>query len=406
MPASSLYLAMISVPARPRGECVLDFNLSGDQALLRDQIGRFVQERCGPDARPGHVTPAVGFDPENWALLAELGVLALPFDADAGGLGGTAEDVMIVAEGLGRGVVAEPWLSEILFAGGLIAKAGASAQKDKWLPAIMSGEAHLAVAFAEQQTRFAFDAAATRYDGENLHGSKTFVLAGSACDAFIVTAHGPDGTLGLFLIEADAPGLMRQAYRLIDGSPAAELYFSGAPAEAMDGGFAAFSEHIDSLRMPIAAELVGLMSILFETTLGYVRERKQFGAPIGSFQAIQHRMARQYLALEQSRSHLYRAALSDQPERRAAALAAKSYISTAAVRLGEEAIQLHGGMGVTDELIVGHAHKRALLLASLFGDADTEARRYLAATDAIEKRHLGHSRKAAPAEAALLEGDA
>jgi hypothetical protein len=357
----------------------LNFQLSAEQIMLRDQMHRFVDERFSPADRAGYTIPEAGHNAANWSLLADLGLLALPFASDCGGLGGAAEDIMVVSEVFGRGVVPEPLLSEILLAGAVLARAGTVAQKQRWLPAIMAGDAHLALAFAETGMHFDFEKASTVAKAGKLYGSKTFVMAGAACNAFIVTATAND-RLGLYLVATNAPGLTKRSYRLIDGAPAYELEFAATPAEALAGTGADLSAVVDEARIAISAELVGLMSLLLETTLDYVKVRKQFGAPIGSFQAIQHRLADLYVSVEQSRSLLYRAALAPHNERASAGIAAKSYISAAAVRLGEEAIQLHGGMGVTEELIIGHAHKRVLLLASLFGDADSEAQRYLSVT--------------------------
>lgn len=352
----------------------MDFLLNEEQQMLRDMVERFAADRYPAADRPTHRTPEAGHVAANWAMLAELGLLAMPFAAEAGGLDGSPAELMIVAEALGRGVVAEPVLAEVLMAGVLVERAGSVEQRERWLPGIIGGTAHLALAFAEPAARFAFDRADCRAAGGRLTGTKTFVMAGTACDGFIVTASD-----GLWLVEAEAAGLTKRSYRLIDGSPAIELTFENTPAQPMPGGLDALRDHVDALRVPIAAELVGLMATLFDLTLDYIKVRKQFGNPIGRFQALQHRMADQYLALEQSRSLLYRAALARGPDAARARLAAKSYISAAAVRLGEEAIQMHGGMGVTDELLVGHAHKRVLLLASLFGDSDTEALRYMEA---------------------------
>lgn len=355
----------------------MDFKIDEDQQMLRDMVERFVLDRYDPSQRPAHRIPAAGFDAANWALLAELGLLALPFGEEEGGLGGSAIDMMIVSEALGRGVVAEPFLPEILIAGQLLARAGTPEQKQRWLADIVSGAAHLALAHSEPDALFSLDAVTTRATDDHLTGTKTFVLGGTDTDGFIVSARDSSGKIGLFLVDAAAPGLTRQDYRLIDGSTAIEIRFENTPAGPMAGGFDMLLALVDSLRVPIAAEMLGLMSTLFDVTLDYIKVRKQFGTAIGSFQAIQHRMADQYLALEQSRSLLFRAAMMKGEDAEAARLAAKAYIAAAGVRLGEEAIQLHGGMGVTDELIVGHAHKRILLLASLFGDADQELSRYI-----------------------------
>lgn len=354
----------------------LDFSLNDEQQMLRDMVERFAQERYPASERPSHRIPEAGHVAGNWAVMANLGLLSLPFSADLGGLAGSPVELMVVAEAFGRGLVAEPLLAEVLMAGALIASAGTDEQKQRWLPAIMAGEAHVALAFAEHRTRYDFDRSECRFTDGKLTGAKTFVMAGTRCDAFVVTTSD-----GPCLVSADAPGIGRRAYRLVDDTPALELTFDATPAEPMPGGLDALRAHIDALRVPIAAELVGLMTTLFNETLDYIKVRKQFEVAIGRFQAIQHRMADQYLALEQSRSLLYRAAMASGPDGAKARLAAKSYIARAAVALGEEAIQLHGGMGVTNELIVGHAHKRILVLASLFGDSDTEALRYMELAD-------------------------
>lgn len=348
--------------------------------MLRDQIDRFVSERFSPSARCADVTPETGFNSENWSFLAELGILSLFIEEAHGGLGGTLEDVLQIAEAFGQGVVTEPWLQQIIFAAGLMQRAGTQEQKNEWLPKVMSHGAHLAVAYAEPDARYSIDQVSSFFDGKKLTGFKTFVSAGTTCDAFIVTARAPNGSIGLFLVNSNSDGVEKRPYRLIDGSPALEISFSEVIAEPMAGGIDCLLDQIDVTRIAISAELLGLMSLVFDSTLAYVKERKQFGRAIGSFQAIQHRLAMQYLRIEQARSQVFRAALSSDEDRHAASLAAKSFVSETAKSLGEESIQLHGGMGVTDELIIGHAHKRILLLNSLFGDPDTEISRYMSAT--------------------------
>lgn len=359
---------------------IVDFALSEEQQLMRDMLERFALEHYPVADRPGYSVPETGFAPEAWRRLAELGILALPFAEESGGFGATPADLMILGEAFGRAVVPEPVLAGILFAARLLERAGTEAQRHRWLGPVMQGEAHLAVAFAEPGSRHALDRLDARCAEGRLHGDKTFVLGGSATDAFIVTARRADGSAGLYLCEAGGEGVSTRAYRLLDGSPALEVSFDGAAAEELGRDAGALDELVEELRVPIVAEMVGLMATLLDQTLDYVKVRKQFGTAIGSFQAIQHRLADQYLALEQSRSLLFKAALASPVERRTAGLAAKAYVSRAAIGLGEEAIQLHGGMGITDELIIGHAHKRVLVLANLFGDADTEVRRYLEAT--------------------------
>ncbi len=284
-----------------------------------------------------------------------------------------AVEIATVMEAVGRGLVAEPLLDGAIVGGGLIAEAGTAAQKRRWIGGIVSGEAQVALAWAEHGTRFALDRPATTVVGDTLRGAKTMVAHGA--DAYVVTARAGEEAR-LFLVDAHAADLHRRDYRLVDGSVACELLLDGVAAEPMAGGLDALVAVADRARLAASAEMVGIMGLLFDSTLDYVRERHQFGVAIGSFQALQHRLADQYAALEQARSQLYRAMLAPADEASTATAAAKSYISTAAVRLGEECIQMHGGMGVSDELDLGHGHKRILRLASFFGDAAHELRRY------------------------------
>ena len=360
----------------------MDFSLTEEQRMLRDLVERFAGETYAPADRPLYAVPATGFAPSAWGQLAELGLLAMSLPEAVGGMDASPADLAVVAEALGRFVVPDPLLAEVWLAGGLMARAGTIAQQTRWLGDIAAGTAHLALAQAEPDSRFELGTIDTRYADGAITGTKTAVMGGAATDAVIVTARDASGEAGLYLVALSARGITRHDYRLLDNAPAMELTFAATPAEPLAGDLSALAGLIGDLRVVIAAEMVGLMQTLFDLTLDYVKVRRQFGHAIGSFQAIQHRLADQYAALEQSRSLMMRAALCSADEREAAGLAAKAYIARAGVALGEEAIQLHGGMGVTDELLVGHAHKRLLLLASLFGDADAETARYMSVTRA------------------------
>jgi alkylation response protein AidB-like acyl-CoA dehydrogenase len=362
----------------------VNFELNEDQLLLKNLTEQFVADRYDDlTRRDAYQQSQSGFSGENWALLAELGLLALPFAEDDGGLGGGMIEIITVMEALGRALVTEPLLGDLLLAGALIAETGTEAQKARWLPRIMSGEARVALAHFEHEARYDIGHVGARSQrdggsGFKLEGAKTLVLSGADADAYLVSARNGDD-IHFHIVPADSAGLHRRDYRLVDGSVASELRLLSVPAgERLAGGMAEFARVVDRARIAMSAEMLGIMSMLFDTTLDYVRTRKQFGVPIGSFQAIQHRLADLYAALELSRSQLYRAALAqDSDEGRARAIAgAKSYVSANAVRLGEECIQLHGGIGTSNELIVGHGHKRLLLLATLFGDSDSELERF------------------------------
>jgi alkylation response protein AidB-like acyl-CoA dehydrogenase len=361
----------------------LNFDLDEQQIMIRDLAARFVEGRYELPARVRNRREPEGFSRENWGILAETGLLALPFPAEDGGFGGGAIELISAMEEFGRSLGTEPYLSDLLLGGGLLARAGTEAQRAQWLPRIIAGEARIALAHFEHEARFNQTLVRTHAEDGRLSGTKTFILAGAGVDAFIVSARetgapGDEAGLSLWLVRADDPALDRRSYRLTDGSVACELRLTGAQGERLAGGVDALLLAFDEARLAASAEMIGVMAMLFDATLEHIRTRKQFGQPIGSFQAIQHRMADLYLLLEQSRSHLLRATLlhAGGKARSAAIAGAKSFIASSAVKLGEECIQFHGGMGVTDELAIGHGHKRILLLASLLGDAESELVRY------------------------------
>jgi hypothetical protein len=352
----------------------VNFDLDEDQALLKASVERFVADRYGGDIerRRCYLREPAGFSAYNWRLLGELGVLAVPFAEADGGLGGGPVELITTAEVLGDGLVVEPWLTVAVLAGGVVAAAGTDAQKAMWLPKIIAGEARLSLAQAEHEGRYALASAATTARSGRLTGRKTFVLGASGADALIVTARGDDG-VGLYLLPTNANGVDIRAYRIADGSLAGELTLRDAAAEPLPGGLAALNSAVTRTLLAACGELVGLAGLLHRTTLDYARTRRQFGVPIGSFQSLQHRMVDDYAALEQARSMTYCAALAPTAQQIAGA---KAFVSDAATRIAHSAVQIHGGMGMTDELLVGHALKRVMLLARLFGDASTQLRAF------------------------------
>lgn len=364
----------------------MNFDLNEEQSLLRDLIDRFATDRYDAPKRLSYVRQPRGYCPQGWAMLADMGVLAFPFEEDLGGFGGGNIELITIMDAVGRAVAVEPLLPVIVMAGGIIDKAGTPAQREEWLPRLTSGETIATVAHSEHAARFdqrkITTHAAPAGDTWVLTGTKHMVPLAAFADVFVVSASLPDGATGLFLVASDASGLRATGYRMADGSVAGTLSLSDAPAEVMDGGQDELDAILGNARLAICAELLGVMTMMFDATLDYIKTRSQFGQTIGSFQAIQHRMADNYSLLELSRSHLYRAAAlpANDPSRDAAIAGAKAYISTSATALGEDAIQFHGGIGTTEELLVGQAFKRALLLASLLGDSDWEIRRYLAMT--------------------------
>jgi alkylation response protein AidB-like acyl-CoA dehydrogenase len=366
----------------------MQFALSQEQTLLKDAMDAFVRDHTGTDRRREDRAQSRGFSADNWRSLADLGVLGVPFATEDGGLGGGPRELITVMESLGRGLCVEPVLEEVVVAGGLLARAGAAAQKQAWLPPLIGGEAHLALAHFEQAARFDLGHVQLRALNSGgavvLEGEKCMVPLAASADQWIVSARekgdGADpASVGLYLVTPTSPGIERHDYRLIDGSRASLVRFRGTRTNGrLRGGFPELAATIDVGRLAAGAEMVGLMSALFEATVEYLKARRQFGRPLSNFQVLQHRLADLYVRLEQSRSHLYRAmacmSANEEVERSVAGM--KSYISRAAIELGEECVHLHGGIGTTDDLAIGHGYKRLLLLANLFGDSNSELARF------------------------------
>lgn len=368
------------------GDNGLNFDLSEEQALLQDLVLRFGADHYDPAKRLAYLSETQGFAPTNWRMMAETGLLAFALPEEAGGFGGSDFDIITVMEALGRFVAVEPILPSIILGAGALWEAGTAPQRERLLPLAVSGEHFISLALFERENRFGLADFRTRAtidgDGHVLSGSKQVVLGGGFATHLIVAAQ-LDGHAEprLFLVDADAPGLGIRNYRLVDGSVASDIGFSDVPAQLMDCCDGALDAVLARARLAICAELVGLMDMMFQATLEYLKTRKQFGQPLGSFQALQHRMADCYARLELSRSQLYRAAGNSSGRGRDAAIAgAKIYISESAMHIGQEAVQLHGGIGTTEELLVGQAFKRVLALAALFGDADSEISAYVRLT--------------------------
>jgi len=343
----------------------VNFDLTDDQILFRDAIERF----AGPfdlEARRRVRRLPGGIDPDRWRELAELGLLALPAAKTKGGNGGGITDWAVAAEALGRSVAPEPWLELAFWPLRLLAEMPEAAVAG----GIASGSRKVAVAFAEPGRRYRLDPD-LRCERGRLSGAKTFVLGGGAADAFLVTALDVDGP-ALFLV--DEAAVERRGYTVVDGGHAAEIRLHEVAAEKL--GPLCIDRAVAETRLAATAEMLGLAGRLFDETLAYVRQREQFGQPLSRFQVIQHRLVDCYARLEQMRSLLYRALIDAEAGRYARAAGAKAFIAERALAIGHEAIQMHGGMGVTDELVVGHAHKRILLLSRLFGDPRVELDNY------------------------------
>ncbi|MCC6657981.1 MAG: acyl-CoA dehydrogenase family protein [Rhodocyclaceae bacterium] len=361
----------------------MDFNYTDEQNALRDTLTRFIAKDYPFEARRALAKSDEGFSRDHWKQFAELGLLALPFPEDFGGMNGNAVDTLLVMETFGRGLVLEPYLSTVIVAGGLIRDAGSAAQKEAILPAIAGGELMLALAHYEPGARYEVSrvgtAAKADGNGWKLSGAKAVVLGGGAADTLLVSANTGKG-VSLFLVDAKAPGVTVRSYVTQDGARAAEVRLDNVAVNAdaligLEGGaLPAIERALDYGIAAMCAEAVGIMAALDEATLEYLKTRKQFGQPIGRFQALQHRMVDMVIATEQSRSMAMMAAVKadspDAAERRRAISAAKAYIGQQARFVGQQAVQLHGGMGVVDELNVSHWFKRLTMIDLTFGNTD------------------------------------
>ena len=375
----------------------MDLSLSVEHGILRDSVERFVRESYPFDKRRKIVDESESFLQENWQGFSKLGWLGLNLPEEFGGNGGSAVDTMVVAEALGPGLILEPFLETVVIGSKLIQVGYNEKQKSEFLSNLVRGRLILTFAFAEPQSRYSLSdvqlSAKPNGDQFVLNGKKAVVRHASSADKIIVSArtagdrrdkHG----ITLFLVERNSPGLSRRDYRLQDDIPASELIFDNvclrrtAIIGDLDCALPMVELVVDHGIAMVCAEAVGIMSALYTATLQYVKTREQFGQPIGKFQVIKHRMVDMLMACEEARSMAYMATLkldeSDPNVRKRAASAAKVSIGKAARFVGQQSIQLHGGMGMTDELDVGHYFKRLTMIDILFGDVDFHLKRYSA----------------------------
>ena len=364
----------------------MNFSLSEEQQMLADSARRFVQGLPDVAARYAHQRQAPP-DAKLWQQFAELGWLALPFAEDDGGLGAGLVETMVLQEELGRGAVASPYLATVVLGGGLLRRAGPE-WRARYLPDLMEGRLQLALAVDEQERVFSLENTvlpASRESGDFvLSGRKILVLNGDQADRILVLARtdgrpGDQRGLSLFLLDPRVQGVTLKPHRTVDGQRAAELRLDGVRLSAdtlifeEGGAFEPVRQVLDDAVLALGAEAVGALSVLLNDTVEYSKTRKQFGMPIGGFQVLQHRMADMFMALEQTRSLLLAATLKTlegHDDARQAVHALKARIGTAGRHIAQEAVQLHGGMGMTDELAVGHYFKRITAMDGLFGGAD------------------------------------
>jgi pimeloyl-CoA dehydrogenase small subunit len=367
----------------------MDFDYTPEQQMLKQSVERLIADRYDFEQRKQYLKEPSGYSKAMWSKYAEMGLLGLPFEERHGGSGGGAIETMIVMEAFGRGLILEPYLATVVLGGGLVRLAGDEAQRSAILPKIADGSLLLAFAHSEPQSRYDLTdvscAARRDADGWILDGAKSFVAHGDRADKLIVSARiGSDRRsregIALFLVDAKAEGVSRRGYPTQDGLRAAEIRLSGVKVPSSDtlgdpGKAAAVIERVvDGALAAMAAEGVGAMSAAHEITVDYLKTRKQFGVAIGSFQALQHRAVDLLVNLEQARSMaLFATMMVDEPdpiERSKAISAATVQIRRSGKFIGQQAIQLHGGIGMTLEYKIGHYFKRFTAMEATFGDTD------------------------------------
>ncbi len=372
----------------------MDFDLSEEQRLLKESVDGLLNDSYDFDSRKKYRAEKGGWSKAVWGKLAEQGLLGLPFSEDDGGFGAGAVETMIVMEALGKALLLEPYLATVVIGGGFLRRGGSAAQKAAHIPGIIDGSKTFAFAQLEKSSRYDLQDVATtakkKGDGWVIDGEKFVVLNGENADTFIVTARTKGGQrdasgIGVFLVPAGAKGITKKGYPTQDGLHAADVTFTGVEVGAdaaigdPENGLALIERVVDDARIALCAEAVGAMDESLKTTVEYLKTRTQFGVPIGSFQTLQHRAADMFVAVEQARSMSMFATMAsdfdDAKERATAVAAAKVQIGKSAKFVGQQAIQLHGGIGMTQEAKIGHYFKRLTMIENTFGDTDYHLRR-------------------------------
>jgi alkylation response protein AidB-like acyl-CoA dehydrogenase len=364
----------------------VDFSLSEEQILLRDSVDKYVREHCTVERHRKLSQENPGFDAAAWRQFAALGWFSLPFSEELGGIGGGATDLMVVCEALGRGLVREPFITTVVTCGGLLQRGGSADQQQQYIPAIIEGTAQWAFAFAEKSSGYDLASVETtaRHSAEGyaLSGSKLAVLNAHCADHLIVSARisgaeNDAGGITLFIVDTQLPGVTRENFVAVDGSRGAHVVLDGVKLGEQQilgqvaQGLSLVETTIDCAIVALGAEALGSMQALLDATVQYTKTREQFGQPISKFQALQHRMAEMYMKVEETRSLLLNAAIAldeDSEESAVACAALKVKVGEAGRYVAQQAVQLHGGIGMTDELSVGHHYKRLMILSKLYGD--------------------------------------
>ncbi len=379
----------------------MNFEFSEEQVMIKDSVARFVRDEYDFDVRRTIIESQEGISRDFWAMFAELGWLSIPFAEEYGGFGGSVEDTVAIMEELGKGIVVEPYVSTVVIFGGLLSASTNEALKAEYIPKIIDGSCLGSFAFLERQSRFELTDIATsavaNEAGYSLNGEKTVVFNGASANNLIVAARTSGEQferqgISLFMVDAGSPGVTINSYKTMDGQSASTISFADVQVSASDllGGVDQGMDIVDQVMphilLALSAEALGIMQALNSITVDYTKTRQQFGTPISSFQALQHRMVDTFMACEQSKSLLYRGLcqateVAVNPQLGTAELqksvhALKATVAKHGKLIGEEAIQIHGGIGITDELNIGHYVKRLMTINVTFGDADYHQKKF------------------------------
>lgn len=366
----------------------MNFELSEEQKMIQQSVERFVQENYDLSNRIKISEEDPGFSKEYWSSMAELGWLGLAFSEEDGGFGGNQIDTLVLMEQFGKGLVLEPFLANIVLGGGSIKRGASQEIKDSIIPSLIDGSLQITLAYAEEQSRFDIEDVATAAREENggfiINGKKSMVLNAESADKIVVATRTSGSQvdeegISLFVVDADAEGIEKENFPTVDGLRASEIIFKDVKVESTsligekDKGFSILQAVVNDAILALAAEAVGAMEVLYKDTVEYTQQREQFDHPLSDFQVLQHRMVDMFMEYEQCKSLLFRATMEtvqDPSLSQRTVHALKHLIGKSGIFVGESAVQLHGGMGVTEELRIGHFFKRLLVIDSQFGNAD------------------------------------
>ena len=372
----------------------MNFELSDEQKMIQQSVERFVQDNYDLNTRISLSSDNLGYSNDYWKSMAELGWLGLPFDESDGGFGGNQIDVLIIMEQFGKGLVLEPYLASVVMGGGALKKGGTESLKKEILPGLVDGTKQLSFAYAEQQSRFDLEDVITSARKEKdtfiLNGQKSMVQNAETADHIVIAARTSGGQIDengitLFLVDASSEGLSMDNFPTVDGLRASEITLKNVSVNAdrvvgnVDEGFEILQSVANDAILALSAEAVGAMEVLYKDTVEYTQQREQFDHPMSEFQVLQHRMVDMFMEYEQCKSMLYRATMESVQDPKAAQRTIhglKHLIGKSGLFVGENAVQLHGGMGVTEELRIGHFFKRLLVIDSMFGNADHHLQKF------------------------------